>query len=303
MFEEFYLDDDNIGVLEALFQTPDLVENGGQNQNCIEQEQLPPTPSPSDLVMIETQCIGKIQITIKTQIQTNRRTNVYLDGNWPREMLNKKFPIFYYPPVDCALYEQLGHVNNPSNVWLSEMMHYYYGTSSYLEVQFWLKTTKMQLISSCNTHPSVIKLPGQPYDEKTISHEEAKWARNSLFFGVNYNCTRTCFKSEIYIFVRLRCGHFYLESDLLELPFRRSEKRKSDQIGMDMFHPSKKHLLKTKVPPLNPPTLLYTSDNKLDMNPPLIPPQSVTPTFSKPYNVNDFLNFDSWDADLLLEED
>jgi len=187
MFEDFYLDDDNIGVLEALFQTPGLEENGDPkapqtNQNYpAEQEQLV-TPSPSDLVMIETQCVGKIFVTIKTQIQTNRRTNVYLDGNWPKEMANKKFPIFYYPPVDYALYEQLGHVNNPSNIWLSEMLHYYYGTSCYLEVQFWLNTTKMQLISSCNTHPSVIKLPGQPYDEKTISHEEAKWARNSLFF-------------------------------------------------------------------------------------------------------------------------
>jgi len=216
--------------------------NPAQKRNPEHQIENPP------YLMIEPKCVGQLDITIKTQIQTNRRTNFYIDANWPEEMLNKKFPIFYYPPVNSAIHDPLNNVIDPKNVWLSEMAHYYYGTSSYMEVQFWMKLDdRMKMILKCNTHPTIIKLPGQQYDEKTISSAEAKWARNTIIFGVNFNCTRTCFKSEIYIFVRIRSGHYYMESGLVELPFRRSEKRKNEGsmpvMPVEFLNPSSKRQL------------------------------------------------------------
>lgn len=192
-----------------------------------------------------------MHISIKTQIQTNRRTNIYLDCgqlfkgenteessqeeseskevDWPEDLVSKKMPVFYYPPCEDTMHEQIKSIEEPSQLWLTEMTRYYHGSSTYLEVQFWIKTLegKMQLIHKCPQHPSIIKMGNQgDYEEKAVSHEEVKWHRNTMIFGVNFNCTRTCFKSEIYVFCRLRHGNVFMESQLIELPFRRSEKRK-----------------------------------------------------------------------------
>lgn len=78
----------------------------------------------------------------------------------------------------------------------------------------------MQLINKCLTHPTIIKMNGQPYEEKAISHEEVKWSRNTMIYGINFNCTRTCFKSELYMFLRARIANKYYESGVVELPFR-----------------------------------------------------------------------------------
>jgi len=198
---------------------------------------------------IEPQLSGSVNITIKTQIQTNRRTNIYLDANWPEGLVNKKMPVYYYPPLDEAMHEQLRSIDDPHQLWLTEMLRYYYGSSTYLEVQFWLKTPegKMQLILKCGQHPSLIKMIGQSYEEKAVSLEEVKWAKNQMVFAVNFNCTRTCFKSELYVFTRIRVGNLYLESKLTELPFRRSEKRKHEKnSGIESPKITKKQNLKTK---------------------------------------------------------
>lgn len=229
---------ENLGGFDAIF--PNSMEEPEAKQEV--EDNLSPT---SQVVVLQPQLAGPISITIKTQIQTNRRSNFYLDAAWPEAMLQKAFPIFYYPPVDQNIHQQLINIDDPRRVWLSEMVHFYYGTSTYLEVQFWYKTPngKFQLISNCNSHSSLLKLPGQPYHSKVISHEEVKWTRNSMVFGINFNCTRSCFKSEIYIFVRARCGHHYLESGMVELPFRRSEKRKSETVDTDGLNASKRQLL------------------------------------------------------------
>jgi len=238
--EEYTMFDwsENLDGLEIMF--PNTME---ENSSKIETSNSAiPT---SQVVVVQPQLAGPISLTIKTQIQTNRRSNFYLDAAWPESMIQKTFPIFYYPPIDQNIHQQLINIDDPKRVWLSEMVHFYYGTSTYLEVQFWHKTPngKFRLISNCNTHSSVLKLPGQPYQSKMISHEEVKWSRNSMIFGVNFNCTRSCFKSEIYCFVRARYGHHYLESELIELPFRRSDKRKSEMIDNDNLNASKRQLL------------------------------------------------------------
>eukprot|EP01114_Cavostelium_apophysatum_P023853 TRINITY_DN911_c0_g1_i1.p1 TRINITY_DN911_c0_g1~~TRINITY_DN911_c0_g1_i1.p1 ORF type:complete len:502 (-),score=81.77 TRINITY_DN911_c0_g1_i1:121-1626(-) len=253
-----------VDLMQGLFEEPGIISpsNTRSDQEVSQQQEIKktadqarkngeatPYENPS-FVLLEPKRAGTLKLTVKTQIQTNRRTNFYLDAPWASDMFNKKFPIYYYPPVDSSIHDQVKALTDPSRVWLSEMFHYLYGTSSYIEVQFWVKKAVPQLILKCNAHPTILKLPGQPFNEKTISHNEAKWARNALVFGVNFNCTRTCFKSEIYIFVRVRSGHLYFESDLVELPFRRSEKRKGDspsgsihiQENHDLVHPSKRQL-------------------------------------------------------------
>jgi len=193
-----------------------------------------------------------IRISIKTQIQTNRRTNIYLDAEWPEDLVGKKMPIYYYPPLEKEMHEQLKSIEEPGQLWLTEMLRYYYGSATYLEVQFWLKTKegKMQLISKCDQHSSLIKMPGQQaYPEKSLSHDEVKWTRNTAVFGVNFNCTRTCFKSELFVFVRVRHGNLFMESTLIELPFRRSEKRKHDHDGgKQQFSAKKQHTVEVLKP-------------------------------------------------------
>jgi len=257
---------ENLDGLEAIFP------NSMENENLHPKQDSTDTIAPptSQVVVLQPQLAGPITITIKTQIQTNRRSNFYLDAAWPEIMLQKAFPIFYYPPIDQNIHQQLSNIDDPRSVWLSEMLHFYYGTSTYLEVQFWYKTQsgKLQLISNCNSHSSVLKLPGQPYHSKVISHEEVKWARNSMVFGVNFNCTRSCFKSEIYVFVRARCGHLYLESEMIELPFRRSEKRKSETVDVDNFTASKRQLLQS---------IPNFSENPRTNALPLLPSQNLPP--------------------------
>lgn len=140
-----------------------------------------------------------------------------------------------------------------------------------------------QLIPKCRTHSSLIKLPGQPYEEKAISHEEVKWKRNTMVFGVNFNCTRSCFKSEVYMFIRVRLGYMYWESSMIELPFRSkfffqsiylihdvsgltyfsgSEKRKQDQVAFyELSATAKKQLLQT--PQMYPVTISQPAENSL----------------------------------------
>jgi len=204
---------------------------------------------------------GPITITVKTQIQTNRRTNLYLEANWPEELINEKMPVYYYPPLDANMHEQLRSIEEPAQMWLTEMLRYYHGSSNYLEVQYWLKTAegKMQLILKCGNHSSLIKMAGEDEEEKAVSHEEIKWTKNTMIFGVNFNCTRTCFKSELYVFVRVRFGNLFFESGLTELPFRRSEKRKNNERDSDSFskHSKKSSKSKSSKPRTkkNPPTL------------------------------------------------
>jgi len=252
-------DQDNLDGLELLFSKNFMEENKQREQ------QIAANNSASQVLVIEPQFSGAIQISVNTQIQTNRRTNFYLDAEWPAQLLQKKMPIFYYPPVNENIYEQCAKIDTPTRLWLSEMGHFYYGTSSYVEVQLWMKNPdgKMQLIPKCRSHSSLIKLPGQPYEDKALSHEEVKWKRNTMVFGVNFNCTRSCFKSEIYMFIRIRLGHMYWESSLLELPFRRSEKRKQEQVGgfYDFSAASKKQLLTSEFIPQ--PVLSQPTQNSL----------------------------------------
>lgn len=35
-------------------------------------------------------------------------------------MVNKRLPIFYYPPIDSSISNQLSEVEDPSKVWLTE---------------------------------------------------------------------------------------------------------------------------------------------------------------------------------------
>jgi len=262
----------------------------------------------------EPQKFGSIHITIKTQIQTNRRTNIYLDctplaGNglptgdsestWPEGLIGKKMPVFYYPPLEETMHDQLKSIEEPSQLWLTEMLRYYYGTSTYLEVQFWLRTPdgKMQLIQKCSQHPLLIKMSGHgDYEEKAVSHEEVKWHKNTMIFGVNFNCTRTCFKSEMFVFVRLRHGNMYMESQLTELPFRRSEKRKStsESIKKDVKtkeKDSKKRCVSNdakSIPLVVPtstsvPNLLRTASSSILLNIPKI--EKTTPSSSTTNNI------------------
>lgn len=229
-----------------------------------QKEQSKETAPSSQVFVIQPQYSGAIQIAVNTQIQTNRRTNFYLDAEWPTQLLQKKLPIFYYPPINESIYEQCANIDSPTRLWLSEMGHFYYGTSSYVEVQFWMKNQEgiKQLIPKCRTHSSLIKLPGQPYEEKAISHEEVKWKRNTMVFGVNFNCTRSCFKSEVYMFIRVRLGYMYWESSMIELPFRRSEKRKQDQVAFyELSATAKKQLLQT--PQMYPVTISQPAENSL----------------------------------------
>jgi len=205
-----------------------------------------------------------IRISIKTQIQTNRRTNIYLDGDWPEDLIGKKMPIYYYPPLEKEMHEQLKSIEEPGQLWLTEMLRYYYGSATYLEVQFWLKTQdgKMQLVSKCDQHPSLIKMPGQTmYPEKSLSHDEVKWTRSTAVFGVNFNCTRTCFKSELFVFARVRHGNLFMESTLIELPFRRSEKRKHD-------HDTSKHFAAKKHNHTSIPAVSTSVNTPLSINNP-----------------------------------
>jgi len=178
-----------------------------------------------------------------------------LDANWPEDLINKKLPIHYYPPNDETIYEKIKNVEEPSQLWMTELNGNPNGQLSYVEVQYWMKNQdgKMQLILKCGTHPSLIKMNGQPYEEKAISHEEVKWSRNTMIFGVNFNCTRTCFKSEIYMFIRVRVGNSFFESGIIELPFRRSEKRKHDN-SMDTPRASKRQIMKQIPKVIHPPS-------------------------------------------------
>jgi len=262
--------------------------------------------------------IGSVNITIKTQIQTNRRTNIYSDANWPEGLVNKKMPVYYYPPLDETMHEQLRSIDDPCQLWLTEMLRYYYGSSTYLEVQFWLKTPegKMQLILKCGQHPSLIKMSGQSYEEKSVSLEEVKWAKNQMVFAVNFNCTRTCFKSELYVFVRVRVGNLYLESKLTELPFRRSEKRKHEKNVSSTESPKvcKKQNMKSKSSKVTTTTSASASTgsvaedllsipvstanviSEVPEKPEPIPLSSTNETMLSAINFNDLLDLEFWDS-------
>jgi len=266
---------------------------------------------------IEPQFNGPIKITIRTQIQTNRRTNIYLDAPWPTDLVNKKIPVYYFPPFDDTMHEQLRSIEEPTQMWLTEMLRYYYGSSTYLEVQYWVKTPegKMQLIGKCANHPGLIKMTGETAEEKSVSLEEVKWTKDTMVFGVNFNCTRTCFKSELYLFVRVRCGNFYLESGFQELPFRRSEKRKHDHSN-DPSRPSKK-LVRKATKKQQPTKSTKTEEKEQQILPePMVPlekvmisdvpaevlqPITTESTFASELNrgsgslsFNDLLSFDLW---------
>jgi len=241
---------------------------------------------------------GCIRIGIKTQIQTNRRTNIYLDASWPDQLLNyqHKVPIYYYPPIDESMNDKL--TENPSQLWLTDTLHP--ETKTYLEVQFWAKnpdSKEMQMVVGCNTHPSLIKLSGGSYQEKAVSLEEAKWNHEQLVFGVNFNCTRTCFKSELYMFVRLRVGDIYLESDMTELPFRRSEKRRHDP-NTEVTRCSKRQLIAPKVK--QTPAIKVESTEGLDGLPIEIP--SLILSESMNFNLNELLNLNMFSVALSSSE-
>jgi len=201
----------------------------------VEDQETPFTIGPS--------CRRVISINIKTQIQTNRRTNIYLNSNWAGELVNQKIPVYYYPPIDQDTHEVIRSVEDPSQLLLTEMLRQSNGATTYLEVQFWLKTSegKMRLIQHCENHPSLIKMARSECNEKALSLEETKWTKDTIVFGVNFNCTRTCFKSEMYVFVRVRCGDVFYESTFLELPFRRSEKKRRHDHNPDAKKLCKKH--------------------------------------------------------------
>jgi len=230
------------------------------------------------------------------------------------------------------MHEQIKNIEDPSQLWLTEMLNYYYGTTTYLEVQFWLRTQegKMQIIQKCTTHPSLLKLPGQDYDEKTISHEEVKWTRNTVVFGVNFNCTRTCFRSELYMFIRVRCGDLYLESAMTELPFRRSEKRKGEHcvdskcskrqvMGGKTVKPKKKILVSCPAPVVmdnipknvveihipNLPNMTEVAPSLLDelsIPPPPLDIEETSSTDYVPINLAELINMETWDPDRLIGE-
>jgi len=238
---------------------------------------------------------GGIRIGIKTQIQTNRRTNIYLDASWPDQLLNyqQKVPIYYYPPID----ENMKLTENPSQLWLTETLHP--ESKIYLEVQFWAKnpdSKAMQMVVACNTHPSLIKLSGGSYQQKAVSLEEAKWNHEQLVFGVNFNCTRTCFKSELYMFVRLRAGDIYLESDMTELPFRRSEKRRHDP-NTEVTRCSKRQLIVPKVKQTKAVKVEPTGEDGLPIEIP-----SLILSDSMNFNLNELLNLNMFSVALSSSE-
>eukprot|EP01114_Cavostelium_apophysatum_P012250 TRINITY_DN2719_c0_g1_i1.p1 TRINITY_DN2719_c0_g1~~TRINITY_DN2719_c0_g1_i1.p1 ORF type:complete len:239 (+),score=51.13 TRINITY_DN2719_c0_g1_i1:551-1267(+) len=198
-------------------------------------------------------------------------------------------PVFYYPPTEDTVYDHIKSIQEPSKLWLTEMLRKQYGNTTYLEIQFWHKNQdgNMQIVGKCETHAGLIKMSGQVADEKSVSLEEVKWTRETMVFGVNFNCTRTCFKSELYIFARVRNGNTFLESQFAELPFRRSEKRKHDRCS----DPSKKKQSKmAKLPTVIPdasaaaitfdlrkfqPKIIKTEEPQIKLEEPEIPEPTV----------------------------
>jgi len=209
----------------------------------------------SQIIPSRPQYAGPIKINVKTKIQTNRRTNVYLQADWPSQMVNKRLPVFYYPPIEGSYSHVLSDIEDPNKIWLTELTHASSTTNQcYLEVQFWLRThtNRKTIITRCSSHPSTVKLPGTAFDDKTqkvISHDEVKWTRDSIMiFGINFNCTRTCFKTDMYVFVRARFGNLYLESQLEELPFRSGDKRKLSELELPDPTPNKKPFEVPEIP-------------------------------------------------------